>query len=400
MSDYDNDNMGEGVEVQPPSTQALDAYTRSEITQQQAYAKDNPRSLATFKRRALEMVTLDQDTAKECFYSLPRNERGDDGEYTKKMITGPSARLAEIVVSAWGNCRATARVVGEDDSGEFIRAQGAFHDLESNYAVCFEVRRRITTSRGKKYTSDMIGVTGNAAASIAFRNAVFKGVPKALWNIFYKAAMKTAVGDLKTLDAKRKEQVSTLNKMGIPNDVIFGVLAINGIDDILADQLIELQGLENAIREGDTTVDDVLATWARQRLEAGTQAPSQGMFHKSESKLREAMDRAKSVPAASTQQPAANPVPTQSEEEKLKADLALAQQKLEELNRRKTQEEQVLPKPEPSAAAAAPAETSSEPPEASTSGQESSTAGPENQTPLLSPTHEQIFGGHKLRGRK
>ncbi|MFN8826683.1 MAG: hypothetical protein ACK501_17070, partial [Planctomycetota bacterium] len=47
--------------------------------------------------------------------------------------------------------------------------------------------RRITGKNGRRYSSDMIGVTGNAACSIALRNAVFRGIPRAFWIDIYDA---------------------------------------------------------------------------------------------------------------------------------------------------------------------------------------------------------------------
>ncbi|KAG1166891.1 hypothetical protein G6F35_017935 [Rhizopus arrhizus] len=106
------------------------------------------------------MVTLSQSIAEQCVYALPR-----DG----KTIEGPSARFAEVIASAWGNNRAGARVI--DDKGEFIIAQGVFHDLERNVAITYEVQRRIVDRQGRRFKPDMIGVTANAACSIALRNA-------------------------------------------------------------------------------------------------------------------------------------------------------------------------------------------------------------------------------------
>ncbi len=103
---------------------------------------------------------------------------------------GAERPAAEIVTSAWGNCRAGARVV--DEGAEFITAQGVFHDLERNVQVTMEVRRRITGKNGRRYSSDMIGVTGNAACSIALRNAVFRGIPRAFWIDIYDAARKVS----------------------------------------------------------------------------------------------------------------------------------------------------------------------------------------------------------------
>src|SRR5687767_2260566 len=101
------------------STTALEQITRGEIDMQVATAKRYPRSISNFKQKAMEMATLDEETAESCFYNLPR-----DG----KEIQGPSARLAEIVASAWRNTRSGARVIAND--GKSITAQGFCHDLE------------------------------------------------------------------------------------------------------------------------------------------------------------------------------------------------------------------------------------------------------------------------------
>src|SRR4051812_48501652 len=74
--------------------------TRAEVDIQISTAKRYPRSIRNFKQQALEMATFDEETAEGCFYSLPRGG---------KPIEGPSARLAEIVLSAWGNVRADAK---------------------------------------------------------------------------------------------------------------------------------------------------------------------------------------------------------------------------------------------------------------------------------------------------
>ena len=237
----------------PETLGVLDAQTRGEIDVQIATAKRYPRSIRRFKETALEMATLDEETAASCIYALPRDGR---------TIEGPSARLAEIIVSAWGNARAGARTVS--DEGNFVIAQGAFHDLEHNVAINFEVRRRITNKHGVRYSDDMVSTTANAACSIALRNAVLKGVPKAFWNPIYEAAKKTAVGDAQTLANRRAAMLAYFQKMNVTNDRVFALLndtleegaaQIKGVEDITLDQMATLKGLATAIKEGDTTVD-------------------------------------------------------------------------------------------------------------------------------------------------
>ena len=156
-----NDIPDEGREVVSTDAGTVALLNRSEIDMQISTAKKWPRSIKRFRDEALQMVTLNDQIAAECIYSLPR-----DG----KVVEGPSARFGEIAASAWGNCRAGARVVS--DQGDFVTAQGVFHDLERNVAITYEVQRRITGKNGRRYSADMIGVTGNAASSIALRSAI------------------------------------------------------------------------------------------------------------------------------------------------------------------------------------------------------------------------------------
>jgi hypothetical protein len=221
---------------------------KSEIEQQIATARKFPRSVKRFLDNALEMVTLSESIAQECIYSLPR-----DG----KVIEGPSARFAEIIVSAWGNSRAGARVVNEN--GGFVTAQGVFHDLEHNTAITFEVQRRIVSNNGKRYSHDMIGVTANAACSIALRNAILKGVPKAFWADLYAAARRTVMGDFKTLPSRRAAAFEQFQAYGIDKAKIYTVLGIKGQEDIGLEHLVTLGGMLTALKDGDTTPEELLA---------------------------------------------------------------------------------------------------------------------------------------------
>lgn len=222
--------------------------SRAEIDQQIATAKKYPRSIKRFVDEATAMVTLNESIAQQCIYALPR-----DG----KVVEGASARFAEIVASAWGNCRAGARVVNE--TGEFITAQGVFHDLERNVAITFEVQRRITNKSGKRFSADMIGVTGNAASSIALRNAILKGVPKAFWDNLYQKARAVVAGDIKTLANKRAEAIKQFQIYGVTEAQILAKLGREGVADIGIDDLVVLFGMLTAIRDGDTTPEQAFA---------------------------------------------------------------------------------------------------------------------------------------------
>jgi len=229
----------------PPGLGALEQQARGEIDIQIATAKRYPRSVKLFLNQATEMATLNEEIAESCFYALPR-----DG----KTVEGPSARLAEICASAWGHMRIEGRVVDEDD--RFVTARGTSWDLQSNVAIGYEVRRRITDRQGRKYKDDMIGVTANAATSIALRNAVFKNIPSSFWRPIYDACRKVAVGDAQTLADRRSKMLAHFQKSGVTEARVLAQLGVKGVEDVTLEHLATLKGLATAIKEGDTTVDE------------------------------------------------------------------------------------------------------------------------------------------------
>lgn len=226
----------------------------SEINQQVATAHRFPRSMKRFSDEAMQMVTLNQQVAEECIYTLPARKGSDDN----KPISGPSTRFAEVIASAWGNCRAGARVIAE--GAEMVTVQGAFHDLERNVALTVEVQRRIVNKHGKRYSPDMIAVTANAACSIALRNAILRGVPKAFWSSMFDAAQRTIRGDMKTLDKRREAAVFAFKELKVTPEMICGLLGVAGVADIGLDDLVVLRGILTAIKDGDTTVEEAFST--------------------------------------------------------------------------------------------------------------------------------------------
>lgn len=229
-------------------TSALQAVTEAEISQAIATAKRFPRDIRRSVDRARQLATSSVEVAEECHYSLPR-----DG----KNIEGPSVRFAEILAGCWGNCRAGARVL--DTAGSEVVAQGVFVDCESNTQTFKEVRRRLTDRYGRRYSPDMIGTTANAAASVAYRNAVLAGVPKALWLPAYEAALKAIAqgGPDLSLAQRRQRALRWFEARGADAEAVLQVLDVEKVSDIGSEQLTRLTGIKNAILDESTTVEEV-----------------------------------------------------------------------------------------------------------------------------------------------
>lgn len=224
---------------------AIGAIVRSEVEAQLDAAHKYKRSLSRFLHEAETLATLTQEVAESCIYSIPR-----DG----KMISGPSVRLAEICASAYGNLHFGGRVI--DDDGKEIIAQGGAWDLEKNLRVTVETRRRITKKNGSRFSDDMVTVTGNAAVSIAMRNAVMRVIPRSYIDSVYQKVRTVAVGEAKTLVTRRSEILSRLNKIGVSTERVLLRLDKKGPDDIGLEDLEMLIGLGTSIKDGTMPIDE------------------------------------------------------------------------------------------------------------------------------------------------
>ena len=228
----------------------LDIVERANVDVQVSTAKMYPRDLTRVKNNSMALVTMDRETAQSCSYALPRGG---------KPITGPSVHLARILAQQFGNLRAEAKVVEITDKHVVSRATA--WDLESNYAVAFEVRRSITGKHGR-YSDDMITVTGNAANAIAYRNAVLAIIPKGVSDAAYKAAQQLITGDLSDetkLIARRKKAIDFFkDEYSITEKEVVKMLGKQTVNQIKADEIAILLSTGQALKDGDTTVEELM----------------------------------------------------------------------------------------------------------------------------------------------
>jgi hypothetical protein len=220
------------------------------IEQQITTAKKFPRDVKRSTLNALAIATMDEETAMSCGYRVPRGG---------KEITGASVHLARIIAQNWGNLRVGMRVIGED--AKSVIAEAFAWDLENNVAIRVEVKRSILTKKNVRYGNDLITLTGMAAASIAFRNAVFSVVPKSVTTKIYKETRNLISGDVSTIEKfqKRKSDMLSFYKSEykVEEEQILRLLKIDTVDKISKDDLIKMLEISQAIKDKDTTVEEV-----------------------------------------------------------------------------------------------------------------------------------------------
>ncbi len=262
--------------IEVPQAEIATAINRAEVDMQISTAKQYPRDVQGALKRIQTIATLDPSTAEDCFYALRRGGA---------LIEGVSVRLAEIIAGSWGNLRVQTRIVGND--GKTITAWGVCHDLETNLAVCVEVKRRITDKSGKTYSEDMQVTTGNAASAIAFRNAVLKVVPKAVTRRVIDEIKRVAIGQSLDLETSRNRMVQYFGKLGVTQQEVLTYCGARRVEDINTEMVFELRGVANAIKEGTTTVQETfkpntadseqIAMAAREKAEQNSQKAQKAM---------------------------------------------------------------------------------------------------------------------------
>ncbi|MDI9536623.1 MAG: hypothetical protein QM280_01980 [Bacteroidota bacterium] len=269
--------------IEVKSVEVLEAINRAEVDIQIATAKKYPRDINEALNKIATYAKMDKETAEDCFYVLRR--RGANGQ--ENVIEGLSVRMAEIIAGAWGNIRVQTRITGND--GKMITAQAICHDLETNYAVSKEVNRRITDKFGRTYSEDMQVVTGNAASSIAFRNAVLAVIPKAITKKVINEVKQVALGQSIDLEQSRQNIIIYFKKIGVSEEQVLSYLDINSINEIDQAKVFELRATANAIKEGITTVQE---TFVKPFEDAKAEAKAKEQQNKASDKASEAMAKA------------------------------------------------------------------------------------------------------------
>lgn len=278
------ENNLEIIDVQ--SVTVTEAQSRAEIDIQVATANRYPRNVDRAVQNVIAIVSKDKKLAEKCVYSLPR---------AGKEIQGASVHLARLIASEYKNIRVDSRIVEIGDT--MITAQSTVMDLQNNYAIRTEVKRRITNKQGERFADDMIVVTCNAALSIASRNAILQVIPASVVNQIYEAAQKAIMGDLtdeqKLLQRRKDILDGYLNTWNVTETEILKTLGLETVNQIKQSELLTLVGLANAIKDGDTTVNEAFGRTVQNSISINTKE-----------KVAEAIAKAQERKAKKVQNPA------------------------------------------------------------------------------------------------
>ncbi len=213
-------------------------------------AKAFPRDVRQCLKDIELTICMSPEVAASCYYTLPR---------AGKTITGPSIRLAEICSSFWGNMQSGTRVIS--NNGKSVVVEGWCLDLETNAKVSHEISRGIVTKDGKPYSADMQNTTIAAASAIAFRNVVFKTIPKVFIDQALQKAMDMAVmtRNQEAFEKKRQNMFENLERLGIRIEKVFAFFGKSSVQEFDLEDMKMVYGIRTSIKEGMIKADEAFA---------------------------------------------------------------------------------------------------------------------------------------------
>lgn len=236
------------LEVMPSS--ALEQIERAQYDIAVATAHKYPRNPQLFLKDAIALVQSDQETAESCIFRRPVGKKGGREEFAEGM----SVRMSEIVAACYGNIVFQAIII--EQTPRFVKARGQARDLQKNVSASSEVVESTVTKDGQPFSERMRIVVAKAALSKARRDAIFQVVPRALCKPIEAAARNVITGSQKPLSERRAAVMAWISKSSIGEARVWAALGIGSVEELNNDQLVELQGIRTAIKEGEITIDD------------------------------------------------------------------------------------------------------------------------------------------------
>ncbi len=313
----DQESKSASVEFMPEGMvpNQVEAFERASIDVQIATAHRYPRSMEEFKKRALNMVSLDQETAASCIYRVPVG----DG----KTAEGMSIRMAEIVAACYGNIRVMSMVV--EQTAVMVKCRAVAHDLESNYLAAGEAIESTVKKNGEPYGVRQRIVVAKAALAKAHRDAIFKVVPRALCKTIMAQALRIEAGG-RSLDQRRTSAHDWVKSLGIDAQRVWAILQVKGPGDLTDDKLVELLGLRTALNDNEATLDETFPPLTAGEAAATPETPARAEPPKRSRKTgvagatAPAQSPAEQAPAPTAQAPAAPAPATPPPAERPKAE--------------------------------------------------------------------------------
>lgn len=205
-------------------------------------AKKFPRDL-TAAHAELMMACKSPAFAAVAFYSKPQGG---------STVTGPSIRMAEQIAQVYGNFDYGHRELSRDENKSEVEVY-AWDMEKNNYTRRQKTVLHVRDTRdGPKKLRDQTDVDQkiNNVASKEMRGLVLAMMPKWLVEEAVQECRKTLAGNNdEPLEVRVRKMTQAFAKYGVKPGHLEKYLG-HSLDEVLLDELVDLQGVYNLLREG------------------------------------------------------------------------------------------------------------------------------------------------------
>jgi hypothetical protein len=237
-----NQNAGMPASINAGSVSIESERAIAEARGQMQLSKMFPRDL-TKAHSELMVACKSKSFAGAAFYSVPR---------AGGAVTGPSIRLAEEIARVVGNFQYGHRELSRDDHKSEIEVFA--WDVENNNRSLRQltVMHVIDTKQGPRPCRDQKDIDDKISnvASKQVRGRILALIPKWLLEDAILECRRTLTGNNdEPLEVRVRKMTQAFIKYGVNVEHLEAYLG-HKVSDILVDELVDLQGVYNALKEG------------------------------------------------------------------------------------------------------------------------------------------------------
>lgn len=185
-----------------------------------------------------------QAFAKTALYAYPKGGQ---------QVTGPSIRMAEMLIRAWGNCESGLKELSQRDGESEMMAYTWDYETNTmfvkNFAVKHERRTRTKTTKLND-PRDIYELTANNG-SRRQRATMLAAIPEWIVEDAVNAVKQTLAGQSdEPIGDRVRKMVAAFGKFGVTQEMIESYVGFE-ISLIDSDTLVDLMSVFNSIKSGD-----------------------------------------------------------------------------------------------------------------------------------------------------
>lgn len=211
-------------------------------------AKRFPRDLNAAYAELMDACKM-QALASVAFYSVPRSGGS---------VSGPSIRLAEEIARVFGNFEFGHRELSRTHDKSEVEVYAWDKQTNNRSIRQITVMHVLDTKNGARPLRDQKDIDDKIAnvASKQLRGRILAMMPKWMVEAAIQECRKTLAGDnSEPLSVRVRKMTQAFAAYGVKTQHIENYLGIRSLDDIVTDQLLDLTGVFNALREGGKPSD-------------------------------------------------------------------------------------------------------------------------------------------------